>query len=197
MTSQRIGIFGGTFDPPHIGHLIIAEQARTQLKLDRVLFIPAYRPPHKRGRASAAPLHRLKMVRLAVRGNNRFAVSDMELRRKGISYTIDTVQEIRRRNPEAKIFLILGSDNLVEFHTWKSYRELVALTNLVIYPRGQYRGQRPSRLRKARIHFLRGMLLDISSSALRQLVRTKNSIRYLVPAEVERYIVSRKLYRRP
>lgn len=196
LTPRRIGIFGGTFDPPHIGHLIIAERARVQLQLDRVFFVPAYLPPHKRGRASATPSDRLKMVQLAVRGNAGFAVSDVELKRKGISYTIDTVKEMRRNYPGAEIYLILGSDNLLDFHTWKSYRELLGLTRLIVYPRGQRRMQRPSQLRKARIHFLRGMLFDISSSAIRQLVRTKSSIRYLVSAEVERYIVSRKLYRR-
>jgi nicotinate-nucleotide adenylyltransferase len=196
LTKQRIGIFGGTFDPPHVGHLIIAESARVQLKLDRVLFVPAYLPPHKRRRASAAPFDRLKMVRLAVRGNAGFVASGMELKRKGISYTIDTVEEVRRRNRGAELFLILGSDNLAEFHTWKSHRELLARTRLIVYSRGKDRMQRPSQLRKARIHFLRGMLLDISSSVIRQLVKTKSSIRYLVPDEVERYILSRKLYRR-
>jgi nicotinate-nucleotide adenylyltransferase len=196
LTLQRIGIFGGTFDPPHIGHLIIAEQARVQFKLDRVLFIPAYRPPHKRGRASTAPQHRLNMVRRAVRGSPWFRVSDIELKRKGVSYTIDTVRAVQRRYPGASIFLILGSDNLSEFHTWQSYRELLALTRLVVYVRGQHRVRRPSRLRRARISFVRGMLLDISSSAIRRLIRTKNSIRYLVPTEVEQYIISRKLYRR-
>lgn len=196
MTPRRIGIFGGTFDPPHIGHLIIAERARVQLQLDRVFFVPAYFRPHKRRRASATPFDRLKMVHLAVRGNAGFAVSDVELKRRGISYTIDTVQDMRRNYPGAEIFLILGSDNLIEFHTWKSYRKLLELTKLIVYPRGEHRMQRPSQLRKARMYLLRGMLFDISSSAIRQLVRTKSSIRYLVPAEVERYIVSRKLYRR-
>jgi nicotinate-nucleotide adenylyltransferase len=196
LTLQRIGIFGGTFDPPHIGHLIIAEHARVQFKLDRVVFIPAYRPPHKAGRASTAPQHRLNMVRQAIRGNPWFKVSDIELKRKGVSYTIDTVRAVHRRYPDASIFLILGSDNLSEFHTWKSYDELLALTRLLVYPRGHGRLRRPSRLRRARISFVRGMLLDISSSAIRQLIRSRHSIRYLVPADVERYIISRKLYRR-
>ncbi len=197
MTLQRIGIFGGTFDPPHIGHLIIAEHARVQFKLDRVVFIPAYRPPHKAGRASTAPQHRLNMVRRAIRGNPWFKVSDIELKRKGVSYTIDTIRAVHRRFPDASMFLILGSDNLSEFHTWKSYDELLALTRLLVYARGHGRLLRPSRLRRARISFVRGLLLDISSSAIRQLIRSRHSIRYLVPADVERYIISRKLYRRP
>lgn len=196
MTPRRIGIFGGTFDPPHIGHLIIADQARAQLKLDRVLFVPAFIPPHKRRRASAKPADRLKMAKLAVRGNTAFAVSDLELRREGVSYTIDTVREIRQRFPSAAIFLIVGEDNWGEFPTWKSYQEILRLAKVVVYPRRHRRLKRLPQLPTARVHFLPGVLVEISSSEIRQLVRQKGSIRYLVPAEVERYIVTRKLYRR-
>ena len=196
MKKKRIGIFGGTFDPPHVGHLVIAERARTQLRLDRVLFIPAFVPPHKRKNSFAKPPQRLQMMRLAARGNPAFQVSDIEVQRKGVSYTVDTVKEIRRRYPDAELFLIIGADNYAEFKSWKSYREILQLARLVIYARSQKRNERPSQHLKSKVRSLQGELLDISSSEIRTAVRQKQSIRYLVPALVERYIASKKLYRR-
>jgi nicotinate-nucleotide adenylyltransferase len=192
---QRIGIFGGTFDPPHIGHLVIAERARVQLQLVRVIFVPAYRPPHKTRRSSTTPLDRLALTRLAVHGNPSFVVSDIEIKRQGVSYTIDTVKEFLRRLQHAELFLILGSDNLAELTTWKSYNELLQLVQFVVYPRPGASLKRPPQLRGARIHVLQGMQLDISSSTLRNLVQQRSSIRYLVPLKVEKYIADHKLYR--
>ncbi|MCI0706471.1 MAG: nicotinate-nucleotide adenylyltransferase [Ignavibacteriae bacterium] len=190
----RIGLFGGTFDPPHIGHLIIAQQALAQLKLDRVIFVPASTPPHKRKKAFTKPVDRLKMVRLAVRGAGQFRVTDIEIRRKGVSYTVDTVKEIHRRNKKTELFLIIGSDNFAEFQSWKSYDEILKLAKLAVYARFDKEGKHD--LRKRQVHWLQGILLDISSSEIRNAVRRNQSVRHLLPAAVERYIESHKLYHR-
>lgn len=134
------------------------------------------------------------MVKLAVQGNEVFRVSDVEIRRKGVSYTVDSLKLLHRKNPRAELFLIIGSDNLSEFHTWKSYREITNMAKLVVYPRSQGRQKQSSRSIRSKVLFLKGILLDISSSDIRRIVRQKGSIRYLVPAHVEQYIRSRHLY---
>ncbi|HEY4612761.1 MAG TPA: nicotinate-nucleotide adenylyltransferase [Bacteroidota bacterium] len=195
MKKKRIGIFGGTFDPPHVGHLIIAEQARAQVGLDRIYFIPAFLPPHKRKNSSAQPLDRLTMSKLAVRGDKALRVSDIEIRRKGISYTIDTVRGFHRRYPKAELFLIVGEDNYAAFKTWKSYKEILRSARLIVYRRSSQGMIRTSRSSKKRMRLLQGTLLDISSSDVRRHIQERRSIRSIVPAAVERYIRSKKLYR--
>ncbi|HEX9828875.1 MAG TPA: nicotinate-nucleotide adenylyltransferase [Bacteroidota bacterium] len=192
---KRIGLFGGTFDPPHVGHLMIAEQARVQVRLDRVIFIPAFVPPHKRKQSSTKPEHRLRMTKLAVRGNRAFSVSDIEIRRGGVSYTIDTVNEYRRRFPRAELFLIIGTDNLRDFKKWKSYKEILRHANILVYPRSVRLTRTLETLEKGKVLVLRAELLDISSSSLRAAVRKKRSIRYVVPNAVKSYIESKRLYR--
>jgi len=171
---------------------MIAERARAELRLDRVVFVPAYVPPHKRKKSSAPPKYRLQMTKLAVRGSEGFDVSDMEIRRKGISYTIDTLKQFRKRHPGARLFLILGSDNLAEFQSWKSYGGIIEHARLVVYPRK--RRAKASQIGNRKVHILKGALLEVSSSAIRKKIREGGSIRYLVPAHVERYIRSRHLY---
>ncbi len=135
------------------------------------------------------------MAVLAVRGNDAFTVSDVEVGRKGVSYTVDTLKLLRRKNPKAELFLIIGSDNLSEFHTWKDHREIMNMAKLVVYPRTRKRLQYSNRIPRSKVLFLKGSLLDLSSSDIRNIVRQNGSIRYLVPEHVERYIRSRHLYR--
>lgn len=189
----RIGVFGGTFDPPHIGHLIIAEQARQQLRLDKVLFIPAFLPPHKKVGASASALQRFAMLEKAVSGVAGLAVESIEIDRKGTSYTIDTLKALRRRFKRAAFFLILGGDNFLQFESWKSVKEIRKLANLAVYARKRVTGGgRKGRIGSAVL--LRGTLLGISSTMIRQRVRNGESIRFLVPPSVEQYIRRHKLY---
>ncbi len=189
---MRIGILGGTFDPPHVGHLIIAEQACVQLKLDTVVFIPAYLPPHKSGSPSASGLDRLAMTRLAVRGNPSLTVSDREVKRGGVSYTIDTLKELRQRYPDARFFLIIGEDNYKTFDTWKDYRHIANLASLVVYRReDKQRGVN----RHTAVIWLDGPLVSVSSSMIRSYLRNARSVRYLVPESVARYIRKKRLYR--
>ena len=199
MTARRIGLFGGTFDPPHVGHLALAEWARAQLALDHVLFVPAGRPPHK-GRARLSPVeHRVAMTRLAVRGNRAFAVSTLETRRHGPSFTVDTLRALKRREPRSRLFLLMGADSLAEFHTWRDPEGIVAFATLAVAerPGAPGPGRRAARAGRtgARVTWLRNPGLAVSSSAIRARLRAGQTVRYLVPDAVARYIARHRLYR--
>ena len=190
---KRIGIFGGSFDPPHLGHLVIAEMARRSLKLDVVYFVPAYKPPHKEGRHPSTARDRLAMTRLSLYGNARLKVSDLELRRKGISYTVDTVRAFRKLFPESQLFLIIGSDSLRQFHSWKSPRQILDEVSLIVYRRPRSARMKAS-LRPMNMSFVGGPLMEISSSEIRKKIQQGKSIRYLVRDNVCRFIQRKKLY---
>lgn len=194
MKKLSIGIFGGSFDPPHVGHLMIAEHARQELALDKVLFVPAFVAPHKTNGTSASPVHRMRMLRLAVKGNSSFSVSAIELERKGVSYTVDTVAEMQKEFPDSELFLIVGSDNLLDFQSWKSPREILAMARLAVYERSSTKPTPGSTLPPA--IRLSGATIDISSSAIRTRIRQGKSVRYQVPDAVENYIKKHKLYGR-
>lgn len=188
----RIGLLGGSFDPPHNGHLAIAKVAMKQLGLDRILFVPAFVPPHKRGGTSASPRERLAMVRLALKGNSRFQVSDLEIKRRGVSFTADTLKVLRRRFRDAEFILLVGSDNAKHFHTWKSPDEIARHAGIAVYKR-----KRGGVLRKnyrARELELKGPMLDISSSGIRKMIGEQRSVRRLLPPSVLRFIVTKQLY---
>jgi len=215
---MRIGVFGGTFDPVHYGHLRCAEEARELLELDRVLFVPAATPPHKRHRAVAAAGHRVEMLRLAISGNRAFAVSTIEIDRPGTSYSVDTLRLIKSRLPGAtEIVFLLGLDAFREIHTWKDYRSLFTLADFGVFSRPPYRFANLRALlpvasrrdfcygptRRVLVHgsgsrvlYLNLTGLDISASVIRQRVQRGQSIRYLLPVSVERYITRTRLYRR-
>jgi len=199
---MRLGLLGGTFNPIHIGHLLLAESAREQCGLDAVWFVPTAVPPHKGSRELAAGAHRLAMVRLALRAHASFMASELELRREGVSYTIDTIQGLRERYPRRALLLIVGSDMLdVE---WFRMDVLRRLCTFAVARRstgkGECAAERPGRRsgsspRRSKIHWLRMPLVDISSSMIRARVQHGQSIRYLVPDAVARYIARHRLYR--
>lgn len=192
---MRIGVFGGSFDPPHRGHLKIARTARKQLRLHRILFVPAYVPPHKRRGTTASPTERLAMVRLAVKNKGLgFRASDIEVKRKGISYTAQTLKRLKRMFPRAEFYLLIGSDNAMTFHTWKSARDIARDATLAIYRRDG--GGQVKHLRGVRTVALSGRVLDISSSEIRSLIRQGRSVRQFLPAAVLRFIRTRRLYQR-
>ena len=192
---MAIGLIGGTFDPIHIAHLIIAEAALEALSLREIVFVPAARPPHKDGGDVTPVEHRLEMVRLAIEGNSRLAVSDIEARRESPSYTIDTIREIRAGlDVGEEIYFIMGADNLVEFFTWKEPEELLAACEIVVVPRpGVSTDDADPRILDAAI-VLHAPELSIASRDIRDRVRLGRAIRYLVPATVESYIDKKKLY---
>ena len=192
---KRIGIFGGTFDPPHKGHIAIAEQAKRQLGLDCVWFIPAYIPPHKHQHSPTSAQHRLKMIKLAISGRKKFKISAIELKRRGISYTIDTLKVFKQQFPEAELVLIIGADNLSQFNAWKSPRTILQLASLAVYKR---KGFNPS-LKDSAIDFilLKGRMLRVSSTEIRNRIEKGLPIRALVPNPIVLYIKRHSLYTIP
>jgi len=188
---MRIAILGGTFNPPHIGHLIIGERAHSVLKLDRVFFIPANIPPIKEKFTEIGKHHRLKMTQLATKDNPHFTVLDWELQRGGVSYTIDTVNEIRAKLSPTEIYLIMGWDQALIFDQWKAYDKLLELCKLIVFTRPGYEGTLPAILKDSQTLPLH---IDVSSSMIRDMLARGESIRYLVPNAVISYIYKHKLY---
>lgn len=191
----NIGIFGGAFNPPHIGHLVAAEAVREYLRLDKIVFIPAADPPHRKDVGRATTEARLEMTRLAIQGNPTFEMSDIEAERPGTSYTIDTVTAFEALYPRAQLYLLIGSDNLAEFRTWKSPREIITKCDLVVFPRPGFP------LGEVKHDFVKAAQvvniphIGISASEIRRKVRAGKSIRYMVTRGVEEYIVKKGLYR--
>jgi nicotinate-nucleotide adenylyltransferase len=195
----NIGVLGGTFDPIHIGHLIVAEEARIKLGLREVLFVPAGQPWLKRDRDITQAVHRVEMVRRAITGNPHFKPCTLEVERLGPSYTVDTLAMLRKQlGTEASFFFILGRDTLAELPLWKEPEKLVQLCRLVVAPRLGSKDLKhletaiPRLLDK--VIQLDMPVIGISSSGIRQRIAQGLSIRYLVPAEVEKYITEHKIY---
>jgi len=190
---MRTGVLGGTFDPIHIAHLVLAEQAREQLKLDRVLFIPAGDPWRKAHRDVSAALHRVEMVRLAIEDNAAFELDEREVRRQGPTYTVDTLHELRRDYPLDEFFLLLGEDALADLPFWRDPEGIVAAAQIVVAPRA---GFAPSELPfdSGRIVHIDMPRLEVSSTDLRARASEGRSLRYFVPASVEAYIRGNRLY---
>jgi len=187
---MRIGILGGTFNPPHIGHLILAEEARDRFRLDKVFFIPNYFPPHKDVPLAKAE-DRLEMVKLSIKDNKNFVCLDIEIKRGGRSFTIDTVRQLRKRYPNEELFLILGSDLAKDFATWKDYRQLLGMVKVLVAKReGDVTGKN-----KLGFIFFDVVQVDVSSSLIRERIKEGLPIKYLVHPQVERFIKRRRLYR--
>ncbi len=213
---RRIGLFGGTFNPIHLGHLRGAEEIRESFNLEEVHFIPSSIPPHKVAGLVIEAEHRFQMVKLATADNSFFATTDIEVSRPGKSYSIETIQYFRERH-EGDLYFILGSDAFLEIETWKEFPNLFSLCNFIVMTRpGSLRNTRSVALPKALIPafrydpdgkawthlsgyhlYLREItFLDISSTKIRELIQRGESVRYLVPLEVDAYIQRHGLYRR-
>lgn len=196
----RIGILGGTFDPPHIAHLIMADQARSQLKLSRVLFVPAGQPPHKLDQPVSPVEHRVAMTQLAITGEARCALSRVDVDRPGPHYTADMLALMRTMHPDDKLYLLLGSDSLRDLLNWHEPARVVAQARLGVMRRW---GTAPDMHALesaipgifARIDWVDAPWLGISSTDVQRRVRAGLSVRHLVPVAVERYIVEHGLYR--
>jgi nicotinate-nucleotide adenylyltransferase len=215
---MKWGLFGGTFDPIHMGHLRCAEEIMELFDLNRIVFVPAARPPHKLDAAITPFYHREQMIRLAIEGNPAFSFSDVENRRSGISYSVETVEYIldKYRLENLDLFLILGQDAFHAIRTWKEWERLLMLCNFAVMTRPGYENQglaaiiTPEMAAKfvyddqadgfrgpsgKMIYFREVTFLDISSRRIRQRVRDGKSINYLVPPEVRHYILKNGLYR--
>lgn len=217
--SQRLGILGGTFNPIHCGHLAAAEEVRDRLKLDRILFIPSCLPPHKSDESVPRADQRMEMVRLATRGNPFFEPSDIELRRGGKSYTVDTIEALQLVYPGTDLYFITGLDSFLEITTWRQWERLLTLCSFVVISRPGYHFSD-----LAKINFMQGAVhelaqldtgavlraqvrssaftlnlekiphFDISSTDIRSRVKAGESIKYLLPDAVETYIITNRLY---
>ncbi len=213
---RKIGLFGGTFNPIHLGHLRGAEEIREAFRLDEVIFIPSAIPPHKAMEEIIGATHRLEMVRLAIASNPYFSISEIELSRPGKSYSIDTLRHFCRGNRDV-FYFILGGDAFVEIETWKDYQNLFALCHFIVMARPGFQrtpvaSQLPSTLTpafqydletKVWVHLSGNQLifreisfLDISSTKVRELIEKGESVRYLIPQETEVYIHQHGLYRK-
>ncbi len=201
---MRLGVFGGSFDPVHLGHLILAEQSREQVGLDRVLFIPAARPPHKQGRVLTPFAQRAEMLALAIAGHPSFQVSEIEKDRPGPSFTVDTLTELHQQHSGAELFLLVGADMARDLPTWYQPARILELAELAIVGRP---GAEPLALeevrrsvplvadRPFRCRLVQSPLIEISGSDIRRRVAEGRTIRYLVPRAVEIYIQDRQLYK--
>ena len=189
---ERLGILGGTFDPVHCGHLLLARHVLEALHLDRVLFVPAAEPPHKTEALTASD-HRWRMVRAAVEGHDRLEASDLELRRPGVSYTVDTLRRLRGERPRDELFLIIGADNVPELDGWHDPEGILELAAVVAGSRVEA-GDLPGGAFEARIERVETPIFDISSTEIRRRVRAGLPVRCLVPEAVEGYISDHGLY---
>lgn len=189
-----IGIFGGSFNPPHVAHLIVAELVREQFELDQILWIPNRQSPFKEREELAPADDRFEMTRLVVAGNEAFGVSDLELRRSGTSYTVDTIRMLQEEHPRARFHLIIGSDSLAGFKGWREPEEILRRVRLIVYRRPGYLDVAAPSGHETRVLFANAPLLDVSSSLIRKRRREGRTIRYMVTEAVLDYIGDRGLY---
>ncbi|MDD5595321.1 MAG: nicotinate-nucleotide adenylyltransferase [Candidatus Omnitrophica bacterium] len=188
---MKIGILGGTFNPIHLGHLILAEEVREKLGLDKVIFVPTFLPPHKDNSDIAQAIDRLKMIEIAIKANKYFIVSDVEIKRNGRSYTIDTINALKKVYANDELYFITGSDLLKYLEEWKDLNEIIKMVKFVVATRPGYPLEKiPSYISTVAIR-----AVDISAFEIRSCIKQNTSFRYLVPDGVFKYITKRKLYR--
>lgn len=204
MKKKRYGIMGGTFDPIHTGHLVVADEVRKEFNLDKVIFMPTGDPPHKSSKKVSKGEKRYEMTLLATITNPFFEISRLELDRKGTTYTIDTILELKKMyDNEVEFFFITGADSLLELHTWKDSEKILELCKIIAATRPGYniehmegRLKELNELHKDKITTITTPGLQISSTDIRKRVKNNMSIKYLIPESVEMYINKYKLYNR-
>ncbi|RDU23168.1 nicotinate-nucleotide adenylyltransferase [Anaerosacchariphilus polymeriproducens] len=199
--SKKVGIMGGSFDPIHIGHLILAESAYEQFDLEQVLFIPTGNPPHKDISIFSTSKQRLEMVSLAIQDNSHFQLSTLEMEREGVIYTFRTLEIIKNQNPDTDYYFIMGADSLFDFESWKEPSKITEYCTLLVATRENMENQALKdkilylkNKYKSRIQILNTPNIDISSRSVRESVKNGSTIKYFVPKEVETYIKKNHLY---
>lgn len=199
---MKLGLYGGTFDPVHLGHLLLAERCREELDLDEVRFIPAGDPPHKTDRTLTSGEARAEMLEFATAGNPQLVVDRRELKRLGRSYTVETLADFRNESPDAELFFLMGADSLADLPQWREPERIAELATIVAVNRGERPLPDATTLAAtlgeaiaARVVFVNIPGIDLSSSELRTRVAAGKSLRYAVPSSVEAYIRDKKLYR--
>lgn len=200
---MRLGIFGGTFDPVHYGHLLLAETCRQQCRLNHVWFVPAAVPPHKQEEQLTEAARRVDMLRLAIAGHLSFAVADLEVKRGGVSYTVETLEEIQRTVPDAELFLLMGGDSIRDLPTWRDPARICDLATPVVVQRRDApeidwsvlrKFVEPDRLAAMSQYKVDMPVIELSSTAIRDAIRAGKSIRFQTPRAVEQYIENHGLY---
>ena len=183
--AKKIGIFGGTFDPVHIGHMIIAEAVRERADLDVIIFIPSAHPPHKNHELMFTRRQRYEMLEEAIKGNPGFTISDIEMKREGLSYTVDTLREIKKDLPaDSELYFIVGRDNLYEIEMWKNPQEIIDECTILVADRVCGNHKDTPEWLKSKTKIITAPLIEISSSEIRQRIRDKKNIRHMVPDAV-------------
>jgi len=190
-------LYGGTFDPPHLGHLAIAEYIRDNLAIETVLFIPAYIAPQKIKRSVSSVEDRLKMLQLAISDHSGLQISEVEIQRKGVSYSIDTIRQIKEEMDirSKDLYFLIGADSLQEFHTWRDPGKILEESNVLVAGRPGFDIREVPEEFRNKIQMVSAPLIDISATMIRRRIREGKSIRSLVPAPVEDYILRKGLYR--
>ena len=206
-SGRKIGIMGGTFDPPHLGHILPVEIAAAEFHLDWVWFIPAFIPPHKQGQQRTDPFHRTAMLAMALKNFPRFLISPLELLRADISFTVDTIRELQSQvEAQDRLFFIMGSDSFLDVHSWYSPAKLLLSCDFIVVNRGDQIGELQKNLKdledqlqlslKESVHFVSSVPVPFSSSEIRRLLSQGGKVSDMVFPEVEAYIKKHSLYRR-
>jgi len=189
---MRIGILGGTFNPIHMGHLILAEEAYFKLKLDKLIFVPTFIPPHKDIESNVSPQHRLRMVQIAIEDNPSFEVSTFEIDLKVKSYSIDTLKELKKiYGEDAQLYFITGSDSLKDLFSWKDVNDIFKISKFIVANRPGY----PFKDIPKEVETVVITPIEVSSEDIRKRLKERRSIRYLVPEKVRKYIADNNLYK--
>jgi len=191
---MKIGIFGGTFNPPHHGHLIVAEEVRIKLAIDKIIFIPSYITPLKQGGESQNAFHRLEMTKLAISDNIHFECSDIEINRHETSFTINTLERLVMMYPSDQFFLLIGMDNYHTFHLWKDPDKISRMVNILVMNRPGFHQQINTQLKHQHATFVEVPNIDVSSSDIRKRIKEKLPISKFVPKKVEEYINTHSLF---
>lgn len=199
MSNLKYGIMGGTFNPIHFAHLFIANEASDFLKLDKIIFIPTGNPPHK-NISNIDAFHRYEMTKLAIAGNDKFEVSDIEISNKGVSYTFETIKKLKELYPGVEFYFITGSDSILDLPKWRSPENILSLCKIVSVSRPDYSNDLEYAIKEitdkfgGEIFLLKDQELNISSTHIRERVKEGKAIRYLVPDAVYEYIINNNLY---
>lgn len=192
---EKIGIMGGSFDPIHLGHLIIAQDAREQFQLDRVLFVPAHQAPLKTKQPVASPAQRRAMTQLAIDGQPHFQLSDVDLAHQGVSYSIDTARRLQNAHPQAHLHWILGADQLAQLHLWRDIEALSALVAFIAFERDGPAAPNEKLPPSSRVLYARPRPLQISSTEIRERLYSGRPVKYFLPAPVFDHINAKNPYR--
>lgn len=199
VNSKKIGLFGGTFNPPHIGHLLIAKRIKNEFNLDKIIFIPAYHPPHKKPYDIIDAKHRLNMIEMLIKNEHNFVVSDFEIKKHSVSYTIDTIKHFINYFTKQELFFIVGSDNFYYIESWKDYKNLLYMVNFIIYIRQGFTRKKildkHKNIINEKIFWSLQNNIDISSSEIRLKIRNGKNCKKDVGEKVWDYIIKNNLYK--